>query len=231
MGNKVNPDRAALGNQQGLEVPLVRGPTRLRQDAARGPGPPEAIVELPEMQGRRHLRSGDRPPPAEGDRDHPYRPSRRAHRRQGREHRAHRRRAAEDRRQENPDQDQGSQEDRDERPGRRAEHRPAAQEPRLLPQGDQDVRRERHQGRGARAARSASPDASAARTCRGTEEHKDGRVPLHTFRADIDYGFAESSTTFGNIGVKVWIYQGMVYRSDKNEDAGMLVRQAAPRFR
>jgi len=58
-----------------------------------------------------------------------------------------------------------------------------------------------------------------------TEEHKDGRVPLHTLRADIDYGFAESSTTFGRIGVKVWIYQGMVYRSDKNEDAGMLVRK------
>ena len=33
-----------------------------------------------------------------------------------------------------------------------------------------------------------------------TEEHKDGRVPLHTLRADIDYGFAESSTTFGRIG-------------------------------
>jgi small subunit ribosomal protein S3 len=58
-----------------------------------------------------------------------------------------------------------------------------------------------------------------------TEEHKDGRVPLHTLRADIDYGFAESSTTFGKIGVKVWIYQGMVYRSDKNDDAGMLVRK------
>ncbi|MEN6364116.1 MAG: 30S ribosomal protein S3 [Rectinema sp.] len=58
-----------------------------------------------------------------------------------------------------------------------------------------------------------------------TEEHKEGRVPLHTLRADIDYGFAESLTTFGKIGVKVWIYQGMVYRSDKNEDAGQLVRK------
>jgi small subunit ribosomal protein S3 len=58
-----------------------------------------------------------------------------------------------------------------------------------------------------------------------TEEHKDGRVPLHTLRADIDYGFAESHTTFGKIGVKVWIYQGMVYRNEKNEDAGQLVRK------
>ncbi len=63
-----------------------------------------------------------------------------------------------------------------------------------------------------------------------TEEHKDGRVPLHTLRADIDYGFAESSTTFGKIGVKVWIYQGMVYRTDKNEDAGMLVRKQRREF-
>jgi small subunit ribosomal protein S3 len=59
-----------------------------------------------------------------------------------------------------------------------------------------------------------------------TEELKDGRIPLHTLRADIDYGFAESQTTFGKIGVKVWIYQGMVYNADKNEDAGMLARKA-----
>ena len=61
-----------------------------------------------------------------------------------------------------------------------------------------------------------------------TEQHKDGRVPLHTLRADIDYGFAEALTTFGKIGVKVWIYQGMVYRSEKQEDAGQLVRKQRP---
>ena len=59
-----------------------------------------------------------------------------------------------------------------------------------------------------------------------TEELKEGRIPLHTLRADIDYGFAEAQTTFGKIGVKVWIYQGMVYSADKNEDAGMLARKA-----
>jgi small subunit ribosomal protein S3 len=41
-----------------------------------------------------------------------------------------------------------------------------------------------------------------------TEWYRDGRVPLHTFRADIDYGFAESRTTYGIIGVKVWLYHG-----------------------
>jgi small subunit ribosomal protein S3 len=59
-----------------------------------------------------------------------------------------------------------------------------------------------------------------------TEELKEGRIPLHTLRADIDYGFAEANTTFGKIGVKVWIYQGMVYAQDKNEDAGQLARKA-----
>jgi len=41
-----------------------------------------------------------------------------------------------------------------------------------------------------------------------TEWYREGRVPLSTFRADVDYGFAESHTTYGNIGVKVWIYHG-----------------------
>ncbi|MEN6296623.1 MAG: 30S ribosomal protein S3, partial [Rectinema sp.] len=59
-----------------------------------------------------------------------------------------------------------------------------------------------------------------------TEELKEGRIPLHTLRADIDYGFAEADTTFGKIGVKVWIYQGMVYAQDKNEDAGQLAKRA-----
>ena len=41
-----------------------------------------------------------------------------------------------------------------------------------------------------------------------TEWYKEGRIPLHTFRADIDYGLAEAKTTYGIIGVKVWIYRG-----------------------
>lgn len=44
-----------------------------------------------------------------------------------------------------------------------------------------------------------------------TEQYKDGRVPLHTFRADIDYALAEAQTTYGLIGVKVWICKGEVY--------------------
>jgi small subunit ribosomal protein S3 len=41
-----------------------------------------------------------------------------------------------------------------------------------------------------------------------TEWYREGRVPLHTLRADIDYGFAEAKTTYGIIGVKVWVYKG-----------------------
>jgi small subunit ribosomal protein S3 len=44
-----------------------------------------------------------------------------------------------------------------------------------------------------------------------TEWYREGRVPLHTLRADIDYGVAESKTTYGVIGVKVWIFKGEVY--------------------
>jgi small subunit ribosomal protein S3 len=44
-----------------------------------------------------------------------------------------------------------------------------------------------------------------------TEWYREGRVPLHTLRADIDYGFAEAKTTYGIIGVKVWIFKGEVF--------------------
>ena len=43
-----------------------------------------------------------------------------------------------------------------------------------------------------------------------TEWYLEGRVPLHTLRAKIDYGFAEAHTTYGNIGIKVWIFKGEV---------------------
>jgi small subunit ribosomal protein S3 len=62
-----------------------------------------------------------------------------------------------------------------------------------------------------------------------TEEYKEGRVPLHTLRADIEYGFSEAHTTFGSIGVKVWVYNGMKYGKEQKEDAGVLVRKRRER--
>lgn len=50
------------------------------------------------------------------------------------------------------------------------------------------------------------------------ESYKEGRIPLHTLRAEIDYGFAEALTTFGLIGVKVWIYNGDVLSKDQEDD-------------
>lgn len=52
-----------------------------------------------------------------------------------------------------------------------------------------------------------------------TEWYTEGKVPLHTLRADIDYGFAEADTTYGKIGVKVWIYKGEVLPEAKNTSA------------
>lgn len=48
-----------------------------------------------------------------------------------------------------------------------------------------------------------------------TEWYREGRVPLHTLRANIDFGFAEANTTFGKIGVKVWIYLGDIILDEK----------------
>lgn len=62
-----------------------------------------------------------------------------------------------------------------------------------------------------------------------TELYKEGRIPLHTLRADIDYGFAEAFTTFGAIGIKVWLFHGEVYKKDSKEDAGLLVRKRKER--
>ena len=53
-----------------------------------------------------------------------------------------------------------------------------------------------------------------------TEFYKDGTIPLQTLRADIDYGFAEADTTYGKIGVKVWIYKGEVLPTKKNVEGG-----------
>ncbi len=52
-----------------------------------------------------------------------------------------------------------------------------------------------------------------------TEWYREGRVPLHTFRADIDYGLAEARTTYGVIGIKVWIFKGEVFDQAQIERA------------
>jgi small subunit ribosomal protein S3 len=59
------------------------------------------------------------------------------------------------------------------------------------------------------------------------EWYREGRVPLHTLRADIDFGVAEALTTYGRIGVKVWIYRGDVFPEHRRE--GRAARAAAAR--
>jgi small subunit ribosomal protein S3 len=63
-----------------------------------------------------------------------------------------------------------------------------------------------------------------------TEFYREGRVPLHTLRADIDYGFYEARTTFGRIGVKVWVYKGEALGTRaEREAAAAAARLGAPR--
>jgi small subunit ribosomal protein S3 len=63
-----------------------------------------------------------------------------------------------------------------------------------------------------------------------TEWYREGRVPLHTMRANIDYGFDEARTTYGRIGVKVWIYTGEVLPSGEDRER-QLARRRADRAR
>ena len=60
-----------------------------------------------------------------------------------------------------------------------------------------------------------------------SEWYREGRVPLHTLRADIDYGFAEANTTYGVIGIKVWIFKGEVFEQDAEPAAAATTEKAA----
>ncbi len=62
-----------------------------------------------------------------------------------------------------------------------------------------------------------------------SEFYREGRVPLHTLRADIDYGFYEAKTTFGRIGVKVWIYKGEVAGTRAEREAQQAATRRCPR--
>ncbi|MGI5921932.1 MAG: 30S ribosomal protein S3 [Syntrophomonadaceae bacterium] len=59
-----------------------------------------------------------------------------------------------------------------------------------------------------------------------TEWHSEGKVPLHTLRADIDYGFAEANTTYGKIGIKVWLNRGEVKPEAKQRPKQKQVEEA-----
>ena len=122
------------------------------------------------------------------------------------------------------DQHQRDQAARAGRQPGRAVGRRAAAEPRVVPA--------RHEalaglGRCARARRASSIQCGGrlggAEMSR-TEQYSEGRVPLHTLRADIDYGFAEAKTTFGRIGVKVWINKGEIMPEGYEGRAGQTTR-------
>ena len=55
-----------------------------------------------------------------------------------------------------------------------------------------------------------------------TEWYREGRVPLHTLRADVNYGLAEAKTTYGVIGVKCWIFRGEVLTKQEEEQRAAL---------
>ena len=99
--------------------------------------------------------------------------------------------------------------------------------------GARSSRRSRGRWRAApRASRWSWPAVSAARRCRAGSRRSRAACPLHTLRADIDFGIAEAHTTFGRIGVKVWVYKGDIMPAPKrpraeNDFSGMDEEQRA----
>ena len=79
-----------------------------------------------------------------------------------------------------------------------------------------------------RASGSSAPAASTAPRCRAPSSTARAACPLHTLRADIDYGFYEARTTFGRIGVKVWIYKGEVAGTRAERQAQAAARAGVP---
>ena len=95
----------------------------------------------------------------------------------------------------------------------RREHRPAARAPRRFPPRHEagGAERDAHGRLGIRI--NVGGRLGGAEIAR-TEWYREGRVPLHTLRADIDYGVAEAKTTYGIIGIKVWIFKGEIIEHD-----------------
>ncbi|MCQ2480488.1 MAG: 30S ribosomal protein S3 [Clostridia bacterium] len=71
---------------------------------------------------------------------------------------------------------------------------------------------------GARGIKIQCSGRLGGREIAGSETYKEGTIPLQTIRADIDYGFAEAKTTYGRIGVKVWLYRGEVLREARTNN-------------
>ena len=80
---------------------------------------------------------------------------------------------------------------------------------------------------GAKGIKIAASGRLAGAEIARTEHYHEGTIPLQTIRADIDYGFAEANTTYGKIGIKVWIYRGEVLNASVRREA----REEAPRRR
>lgn len=80
---------------------------------------------------------------------------------------------------------------------------------------------------GAKGIKIAASGRLAGAEIARTEHYHEGTIPLQTIRADIDYGFAEANTTYGKIGIKVWIYKGEVLNASVRREA----REEAPRRR
>ena len=231
MGQKIHPERLSRRLHPGLEVELVRR-EGLRRRPRRGPEDPRPHRR--QTRPRRPLRHHDRAP-RRGRRRHPHRPPGHRDRQVGQRSRRAAQGPAQADRQAGQGEHPRGQAPRARRQTGRPVDRRAAAEPGRLPARD-ETRPDlgdalRRQGR----ARSRSPGRLGGAEMARTEGYSDGRVPLHTLRANIDYGFFEARTTAGRIGVKCWINKGEVmpegFRSDQVPEATASRRRPAARRR
>ena len=226
MGQKVNPIGLRLGINRTWDSRWFADGDDYAPAAARRHQGAQGAEEAP-GPGRR-LAHHHRAPAQAVPRDHLCRAPRRDHRQEGRGHRqAAQGPRGDDRGRGAPEHRRGAQA-RDRRPAGGREHRPAARAPRRLPP--------RHEALDAVAPCAWAPRASASNVAgrlggaeiARTEWYHEGRVPLHTLRADIDYGFAEAKTTYGIIGVKAWIFKGEVLEHDPMAQDKRLASESGP---
>ena len=109
------------------------------------------------------------------------------------------------------------------------EHRPAACAARRVPPGHEAGGAVRDQARRAGHPQSTAADASAGAEIARTEWYREGRVPLHTLRADVDFGLATARTAYGTCGVKVWVFKGEIMAHDPMAQDKRAMEQATPR--
>ena len=192
-------------------TPLVLEQDRVRQAPARGYEDPRGAVEGPEAG--RDLEDRDRASAQEVPGQHPLGASGRRDRQEGRRHRQAAQAGGEAHELRGRDQHRRGSQARDRRDACGRVDRPAARAARRIPSRDEACCPVGYAARAEGIRINCSGRLGGAEIAR-LEWYREGRVPLHTLRADVDYGVATAHTAYGTCGIKVWIFKGDIFEHD-----------------